>query len=79
MFLREIKPNKWLEVLPVDGVSPAYENCESGRYPLIRKFYLVYRQDNPSARKLVRFLFSSVEVKNILKKYGFVVFSPKMR
>lgn len=57
----------------IDGIVPSKENINSGRYPLVVEYFLVYREGDlpPEARDFVNFLFSEAG-RNTLSGHGLV-------
>lgn len=59
-----------LKLLSVNGISPTRESIDSGKYPLIYRYYAVIRADEPAdspARKLAKWL-QSEEGKELVSK-----------
>ena len=59
-----------LRALTLDGVAPTVENARSGRYPLVKQFYLVLPQNPaPEAQEFVKFVRSPQGIR-ILEQNG---------
>ena len=64
--------NRPLNALPLNGVTPTVETLESGRYPLVKIFYMVMKDSTTAvARAFVAFLKSPVGG-NILRQTGHI-------
>ena len=62
-----------LRPLAIDGVEPTPENARSGRYPLIKHFYLVLPKDPPTpTQEFVKFV-KSAPGGEILKQTGHTI------
>lgn len=62
-----------LKMLSLNGVYPSSENIQNGTYPIIVKFYAVYRADNKNANilTLINWLLSD-EGQQIIEQTGYV-------
>lgn len=62
-----------VKMLRLNGVYPSAENIQNGSYPVIAKFYAIYRADNENEniRKLIDWLLSD-EGQQIIEKTGYV-------
>jgi len=59
-----------LRALTLDGVAPTVENARSGRYPLVKQFYLVLpKNPAPEAQEFVKFVRSPQGIR-ILEQNG---------
>jgi len=65
-----------LKILKVAGISPTYENIESGRYMLYRPLYLVtrIRETNPYVNDFMRYV-TSEEGRGVIRKAGTVPYA----
>lgn len=62
-----------VKMLQLNGVYPSPENIQNGTYPVIAKFYAIYRADNENENihKLIDWLLSD-EGQQIIEKTGYV-------
>lgn len=62
-----------VKMLRLNGVYPSAENIQNGSYPVIARFYAIYRADNENEniRKLIDWLLSD-EGQQIIEKTGYV-------
>ena len=62
-----------VKMLKLNGVYPSAENIQNGSYPVIAKFYAIYRADNENENihKLIDWLLSD-EGQQIIEKTGYV-------
>ena len=62
-----------VKMLQLNGVYPSPENIQNGSYPVIAKFYAIYRADNENENihKLIDWLLSD-EGQQIIEKTGYV-------
>lgn len=65
--------NKGVKMLSLNGVYPSAENIQNGRYPIIAKFYAIYRVDNQNDNipRLIDWILSE-EGQTIIEKSGYV-------
>ena len=65
--------NKSVKMLSLNGVYPSAENIQNGSYPIIAKFYAIYRadNDNENVQKLIDWILSD-EGQEIIEKTGYV-------
>lgn len=65
-----------IKLLSINGVAPTEENIANGSYPIIYKFYAVYRKDNTNenVKKLVSFILSP-EGQKIIDENGYTPIS----
>jgi phosphate transport system substrate-binding protein len=62
-----------LRALAIDGVEPSLENARSGRYPILKHFYLILPNDPPKAtQEFVKFVLSA-RGGEILKQLGHIL------
>jgi len=62
-----------LKVLALDGVEPTPENAQSGRYPLVKRFFFVLpKEPAPAVHEFIRFVKSPAGSK-ILEQTGHTV------
>lgn len=64
--------NGEVKVLPVDGVAPDFEPVLSGRYPLVRKYYLSVAGDAPEAVRRLGERLQSARFREQLLRKGFI-------
>ena len=62
-----------VKMLSLTGVYPSAENIQNGSYPVIAKFYAIYRADNENEniQALVDWLLSD-EGQEIIEQCGYV-------
>jgi phosphate transport system substrate-binding protein len=62
-----------VKMLKLNGVYPSAENIQNGTYPVIAKFYAIYRADNENENipLLIDWLLSD-EGQQIIEKTGYV-------
>lgn len=72
-YMDGIVGNKAVKMLSLNGVYPDSENIQNGKYPIIAKFYAIYRSDNDNEniQVLVDWLLSD-EGQEIIEKTGYV-------
>ena len=72
-YLDGMVGNDSVKMLKLNGVYPSPENIQNGSYPVIAKFYAIYRADNENENihKLIDWL-SSDEGQQIIEKTGYV-------
>ncbi len=72
-YMDGIVGNKSVKMLSLNGVYPSAENIQNGSYPIIAKFYAIYRADNgnENVRKLIDWILSD-EGQEIIEKTGYV-------
>ena len=72
-YMDGIVGNKSVKMLSLNGVSPSAENIQNGSYPIIAKFYAIYRadNDNENVQKLIDWILS-YEGQEIIEKTGYV-------
>ncbi len=72
-YMDGIVGNKSVKMLSLNGVYPSAENIRNGSYPIIAKFYAIYRadNDNENVRKLIDWILSD-EGQEIIEKTGYV-------
>ncbi len=72
-YMDGIVGNKSVKMLSLNGVYPSAENIQNGSYPIIAKFYAIYRadNDNENVRKLIDWILSD-EGQEIIEKTGYV-------
>ena len=71
-FVEELKQEKNVKLLSVDGISPSIENIENGTYPLVTNVCLITRKDdsNPYVEKMKEFILSD-QGQRIVKETGY--------
>lgn len=72
-YMDGIVGNDGVKMLSLDGVYPSAENIRNGTYPIIAKFYAVYRADNDNENipVLIDWLLSE-EGQTLIEKNGYV-------
>lgn len=72
-YMQDMVANSGVKTISVNGVYPDRENIKNGKYPIIAKFYAIYRADNQNknVKILVDWLLSS-EGQQIIEKCGYV-------
>ncbi len=72
-YMDGIVANSGVKMVSMNGVYPSAENIQNGTYPVIAKFYAVYRADNTNANipKLIDWLLSE-EGQELIEKSGYV-------
>ena len=72
-YMQDMVANSGVKTISVNGVYPDRENIKNGNYPIIAKFYAIYRADNQNknVKILVDWLLSS-EGQQIIEKCGYV-------
>ena len=65
--------NDNVKMLSLNGVYPSAENIRNGSYPIIAKFYAIYRadNDNPNIPILIDWLLSD-EGQTLIEESGYV-------
>ena len=68
-----IVENSDVKMLSLNGVYPSAENIRNGTYPIIAKFYAIYRADNENKNipLLIDWLLSS-EGQTLIEETGYV-------
>lgn len=65
--------NKSVKMLSLNGVYPSAENIQNGSYPIIAKFYAIYRADNENENvKILIDWIMSDEGQQLIEKTGYV-------
>ena len=72
-YLDDMVGSDSVKMLKLNGVYPSAENIQNGTYPVIAKFYAIYRADNENEniQRLIDWLLSS-EGQQIIEKTGYV-------
>lgn len=72
-YMDGIVGNKGVKMLSLNGVYPSAENIQNGTYPIIAKFYAIYRADNENENipVLIDWLLSD-EGQTLIEKTGYV-------
>jgi phosphate transport system substrate-binding protein len=65
--------NQAVKMLALNGVYPSAENIQNGTYPIIARFYAIYRADNDNENIpiLIDWLLSD-EGQKIIEQCGYV-------
>ena len=68
-----IVENSQVKMLSLNGVYPSAENIRNGTYPVIVKFYAIYRKDNQNEniKKLIDWILSD-EGQTLIEESGYV-------
>lgn len=64
--------SKEIKMLPVEGVAPDFEPVLSGKYPLVRKYYLSVAGDAPEAVRRLGERLQSARFREQLLRKGFI-------
>ncbi len=72
-YMDGIVGNKSVKMLSLNGVYPSAENIQNGSYPIIAKFYAIYRadNDNENVKALIDWILSD-EGQQLIEKTGYV-------
>lgn len=72
-YMDGIVENNKVKMLSLNEVYPSAENIQKGTYPIIAKFYAIYRADNPNENipALIDWLLSE-EGQSLIEKSGYV-------
>ena len=72
-YMDGIVENDNVKMLSLNGVYPSAENIQNGTYPIIAKFYAIYRADNnnPNIPVLIDWLLSD-EGQTLIEQSGYV-------
>ena len=72
-YMDGIVGNKGVKMLSLNGVYPSAENIQNGTYPIIAKFYAIYRADNENENipVLIDWLLSD-EGQTLIEETGYV-------
>ncbi len=72
-YMDGIVGNKGVKMLSLNGVYPSAENIQNGTYPVIAKFYAIYRADNKNENIpiLIDWILSD-EGQNLIEESGYV-------
>lgn len=72
-YMDGIVANDSVKMLSLNGVYPSAENIRNGTYPIIAKFYAIYRadNDNPNIPVLVDWLLSD-EGQSLIEECGYI-------
>lgn len=72
-YMDGIVGNKSVKMLALNGVYPSAENIQNGSYPIIAKFYAIYRADNDNENIpiLIDWILSD-EGQQVIEKTGYV-------
>lgn len=75
-YMDGIVGNKAVKMLALNGVYPSAENIQNGSYPIIAKFYAIYRADNDNENipVLIDWLLSE-EGQQLIEQSGYVCIS----
>jgi len=72
-YMDGLVDNDNVKMLSLNGVYPSAENIQNGSYPIIAKFYAIYRadNDNPNIPVLIDWLLSD-EGQSLIEQSGYV-------
>ncbi len=72
-YMDGIVANKGVKMLSLNGVYPSAENIQNGTYPIIAKFYAIYRADNTNENipLLIDWILSD-EGQKLIEESGYV-------
>ena len=72
-YMDGIVGNESVKMIALNGVYPSAENIRNGTYPIIAKFYAIYRADNanPNIPVLIDWILSD-EGQTLIEKSGYV-------
>lgn len=72
-YMNGIVENENVKILSMNGIAPTSENIKNGTYPVIAKFFAVYRADNKNENipMLIDWLLSD-EGQKLIEKNGYV-------
>ncbi len=72
-YMDGIVENTDVKMLSLNGIYPSPENIRNGTYPVIAKFYAIYRKDNTneSIKELINWILSD-EGQALIEKSGYV-------
>ena len=72
-YMEGIVDNRSVRMLALNGVTPTAEHIRDGSYPIVARFYAVYRADNenPNIPVLIDWLLSG-EGQELIEKTGYV-------
>jgi len=72
-YMDGIVDNEAVKMLSLNGVYPSAENIQNGSYPIIARFYAIYRADNENENipALIDWLLSE-EGQKIIKGSGYI-------
>lgn len=72
-YMDGIVANKGVKMLSLNGVYPSAENIQNGTYPIIAKFYAIYRADNTNENIpiLINWILSD-EGQKLIEESGYV-------
>ena len=72
-YMAGIVENDAVKMLSLNGVYPSAENIRNGSYPIVARFYAIYRadNDNPNIPLLINWLLSE-EGQKIIEESGYV-------
>ena len=72
-YVEGITRNEKVKMISLNGIAPAKENIQNGKYPLSSYFYAVYRKDNKNAniKKMIDWILSP-EGQRIIEDNGYV-------
>ncbi len=72
-YMDGIVENSGVKMLSLNGVYPSAENIQNGTYPVVVRFYAIYRKDNPNKNipLLINWLLSD-EGQKLIEESGYV-------
>jgi len=72
-YMNDMVADKSVKMLSLNGVYPSPENIQNGTYPIIAKFYAIYRKDNinENVTRLIDWILSN-EGQELIEKTGYI-------
>lgn len=77
-YMDGIVGNESVKMIALNGVYPSAENIQNGAYPIIAKFYAIYRADNknPNIPVLIDWILSD-EGQTLIEQSGYIAINNK--
>ena len=77
-YMDGIVGNESVKMIALNGVYPSAENIQNGAYPIIAKFYAIYRADNknPNIPRLIDWILSD-EGQSLIEQSGYIAINNK--
>jgi phosphate transport system substrate-binding protein len=77
-YMDGIVGNESVKMIALNGVYPSAENIQNGAYPIIAKFYAIYRADNknPNIPVLIDWILSN-EGQSLIEQSGYIAINNK--
>jgi len=72
-YMNDMVADQSVKMLSLNGVYPSPENIQNGTYPIIAKFYAIYRKDNinENVTRLIDWILSN-EGQELIEKTGYI-------